>query len=239
MSRSDACSDKSNAFLSCSEYTSRTSSSDTSSCWDDTSDPEGDNINKLDPVTLCKRRRLERVLKMKMKRSNKSTNNVSCHHSAIFSHSTTQSSRASSLDKSHRRRLSNRESAERSRLKKNLLIDSLTARNCGYFVELQDLLAENEQLKTMLTTSEPSEVPLPSYPLHQQSPYMTLCDSVGFSIDDPQQRNDEVDSSIQQSFERIFDSYPTLNPAATDSTLISSSCELDSMSFDWTVFDWI
>jgi len=220
LSRSDTFHDKSNEFSCCSEDTLRTSSSDSSSCWDDTSDPEADQ--NLDPITLCKRRRLERVRKMKLKRSHKPTISESYQYSSIHSRSSSFSS--SSCDKSHRRRLSNRESAERSRMKKNLLIDSLTVRNCEYFVELQDLLAENERLKTLLSTSESTGVLLQS----------TLCDGFDSLIEEPLQRSGEID---QQSFEGIFDGFPVQNSSVIDATLHFSHCELDSMCFDWTIFD--
>jgi len=224
LSKSDTFCDKSNAFSSCSEHTSMTSNSDTSSCWDDASDREGD-INNLDPMKLCKRRRLERVLKMKMKRSNKSRSNLSCQHSTNSSELRSRSS----LDKSQQRRLSNRESAERSRLKKNMLIDALTARNCEYFVELQDLLGENEQLKTLLSSHG---LLLQSQPLQPQSQLLVLCDGAESFCEEPQRFNDEVHSALQQSFERIFDYNP-------DDTLDSSLPNIDSMCFDWTLFDWI
>jgi hypothetical protein len=47
------------------------------------------------------------------------------------------------------RQLKNRESAERSRLKKDNLVDSLTCQVCDFYVQLSDLMSENVWLKSL------------------------------------------------------------------------------------------
>jgi len=51
------------------------------------------------------------------------------------------------MDANKVRQLRNRESAERSRLKKDMLVDSLTCQVCELFVQLTDLMNENTWLK--------------------------------------------------------------------------------------------
>lgn len=56
------------------------------------------------------------------------------------------------VDAAKMRQLKNRESAERSRLKKDNLVDSLTCQVCECYVTLTDLLAENKWLSDLASS---------------------------------------------------------------------------------------
>jgi len=93
-------------------------------------------------------------------------------------------SAALGLNTNQLRQLKNRESAERSRLKKDHLLDSLTCQVCENYVQLTDLMAENTWLLEMYEQwqKQQTEVFWVPAPLQQLSGdgfyyYHQLCDS--------------------------------------------------------------
>jgi len=104
----------------------------------------------MDDASLKRKRRFERVQKMKLKRS----------RNFISDCDSSMSSPIHSLESDPVlvRKLKNRESAERSRQKKNGIVDSLTVQVCDQYVRLSDLESENEFLRATYQYQQPGVV---------------------------------------------------------------------------------
>eukprot|EP01038_Epipyxis_sp_PR26KG_P006734 gene6734-9228_t len=94
------------------------------------------NLGESDISSNCRQRRLHRMTILRKKRSDKAFSSSRKRNSSLANE---QNNFIKTNDELLRRKLRNRMSAERSRLKKLYLIDSLTVDLCEQFVVLQDL----------------------------------------------------------------------------------------------------
>lgn len=127
----------------------------TSTLLDDISSDSEISISFVeDPRLYHKRKRQERILKMRAKKF-RYGQSVSYSHTSL----------GMIADKATLRKMNNRESAERSRCRKNILIDEFTALLCAYYVELQDLEAERQRLDADMARYTPVfvEASIPSH----------------------------------------------------------------------------
>lgn len=121
-----------------------------------------EDILLLDDAARKRMRRQLRMEYIRNKRMNKSSSGQNTkavgkrpRQDPVFSFSFPSLDPASSsveqmsIDSARIRQLKNRESAERSRLKKDDLVDSLTCQVCDFYVQLSDLVAENTWLKNL------------------------------------------------------------------------------------------
>lgn len=101
---------------------------------------------------ICKKRRMQRVELMKQKRQRSNcSSDVSC---VTFSSDSTPSASAYQLTKDELRRKKNRESAERSRLRKLALIDHLSQQARLLSAKLKGLHDENFRLQGMVASDD-------------------------------------------------------------------------------------
>lgn len=110
------------------------------------------DIILLDDAARKKKRRQDRMEIMRRKRNNLPLDDLDFVYKRqrvepVYSFHVGQ---PAAMDPSKLRQLKNRESAERSRLKKDHLIDSLTCQVCECYVQLTDLQLENRWLKDRL-----------------------------------------------------------------------------------------
>lgn len=132
-------------------------------------------------ATSCRKRRQDRVEIMRSKRlklSGSSSDDSQSETSRIASSLPSSQSSSSTpcfLTKEEIRRKKNRESAERSRLKKIGHIDDLTFRTCELLVQQQDLKEENQRLRWAKADADYYSIAPSSVLVVPAAPYSNWC----------------------------------------------------------------